>query len=99
MSYPATLETILGFLDNGTGDPGLSFEDVEDEVTAITQLREGKHTDLWTVYPITVVNTDGPHELCWLGITICQDVETDDPIFRFLALGQWGEPVAYHEVG
>lgn len=103
MSITATLETIIGFLDNGTGDPGLQFS-ATDEDTLIVQVREHEHSDLWIVHPVDVTNsTDaeehGPHERCLLCVTICMDADTDEPIYRFLGLDPWGQPIAYHEVG
>ena len=100
MSHHATLETILHFLDNGTardGGGGLTFADIEDDSTEIREVRNHEYSDLWTVHPLTVVNVDGPHERCLLCITICIDAETEETMFRFLALDPWGQPVAYHE--
>lgn len=99
MSHHATIETIVRFLDHGTGDPGLRFADIVDDLTEIREVRNHEYSDLWTVHPLTVVNVDGPHERCLLCITFCLDADTEEVMVRFLALDPWGQPVAYHEAG
>lgn len=94
MSHVATLASITGLLEQGTGDPGLSF-DVPDGAT-IEECISDDVSAVWAVYPVTVEGLDGAHERCLLVITVIPNAE-GRIVFRCLAVDVEGEPCAYHE--
>jgi hypothetical protein len=94
MSVRPTLLAITNLLENGTGDPGLSF-DVPDGAT-IERILSDDLSEVWIVYPGQVIGEDGPHDRCVLIITVICD-DTGRPMFRVLAVDAEGEPCAYHE--
>lgn len=94
----ATLASVVNWLDQGTGDPGLAFDDYDNTTTEIVEIREAKESDLWMVHPVTVINSvDGSHELCALFITFCFDEDGRSKVV-FGAIDQKGEPCAWHSV-
>ena len=94
MSRTATLASITQLLENGTGDPGLSFE--VPEWATLQEVISDDHSAVWAVWPVGVIGMDGLHPRCLLVITVVPD-STGRIVFRCLAVDQDGEPCAYHE--
>ncbi len=94
MSVRPALLAITHLLENGTGDPGLSF-DVPDGATIEQVISDGL-SHVWIVYPAQVIGADGPHDRCLVVITVLPD-DTGRTMFRVLAVDAEGEPCAYHE--
>lgn len=94
----ATLATIVQYLNDGTGDPGLQFEGYENSVTRIVEIRESDAMDQWMILPIDVVAEDATYRACTLLITILPPVDGAPAVWAFLAVDALGEPCSFQAV-
>ncbi len=91
------LASLVTLIEQGTGDPGLTFELIDEDNTNMVELYKTPDRSVWAVWPLTIINSqDGPHEDSILIVTIVPD-DTGRIVFRCLGVGSDGEPNAYHE--